>query len=78
MAVKGNLTLDSISVGYRNPYGSTGPSVVVGGNVNVKDGAIYNGPKDSSINTAYSTPLRTRFHTDGGQSSTVIADSIPR
>jgi len=51
MAVKGNLTLDSISVGYRNPYGSTGPSVVVGGNVNVKDGAIYNGPKDSSINT---------------------------
>ncbi|MEJ6006601.1 collagen-binding domain-containing protein [Paucibacter sp. AS339] len=51
MAVKGNLTIDSISVGYRNPYGSTGPSVVVGGNVNVKDGAIYNGPKDSSINT---------------------------
>jgi len=27
---------------------------------------------------AYSTPWRTRFHADGGQRSSVIADSIPR
>jgi hypothetical protein len=28
--------------------------------------------------SAYSTPWRTAFHADGGQCSTVIADSIPR
>jgi hypothetical protein len=26
---------------------------------------------------AYSTPWRTRFHADGGQCSTLMADSIP-
>ena len=28
--------------------------------------------------SAYSTRWRTRFHADGGQRSTVIADSVPR
>ena len=27
---------------------------------------------------AYSTPWRTRFHADGGQRSSVIADTVPR
>jgi antirestriction protein ArdC len=27
---------------------------------------------------AYSTPWRTRFHADGGQCSSVMADGIPR
>lgn len=31
-----------------------------------------------SVRTAYSTRSRTRFHADGGQHSTVIADTVPR
>jgi hypothetical protein len=27
---------------------------------------------------AYSTPSRTAFHRDGGQHSTVMADTVPR
>ena len=27
---------------------------------------------------AYSTPWRTRFHADGGQCSSVMADTVPR
>ena len=28
--------------------------------------------------TAYSTPWRTRFHADGGQCSSMMADTVPR
>jgi hypothetical protein len=28
--------------------------------------------------TAYSTPSRTPFHSDGGQHSAVMADTVPR
>ena len=44
MAVGGNLDTSAFSVGYRTPYGVTGPSLVVGGNVDINGGAIYTGP----------------------------------
>ncbi|GAB2839326.1 hypothetical protein GCM10027277_02840 [Pseudoduganella ginsengisoli] len=44
VAVGGNLQADAYSFGYRTPYGNTGPSVVVGGNLQLGHGAIYNGP----------------------------------
>jgi choice-of-anchor A domain-containing protein len=43
LAVGGNLTT-GFDVGYRNPYGSTAPSLVVKGNVSMSSGSIYNGP----------------------------------
>jgi choice-of-anchor A domain-containing protein len=43
LAVGGNLT-SGFDVGYRNPYGSTAPSLVVQGNVTMANGSIYNGP----------------------------------
>jgi len=48
LAVGGNLT-SGFDVGYRNPYGSTAPSLVVAGNVSMtsqwgKAGSVYNGP----------------------------------
>ncbi len=50
VAVGGNLQADGYSFGYRTPYGNTGPSVVVGGNIALGHGAIYNGPT-TSVNT---------------------------
>lgn len=44
MAVGGDLTTGSFSVGYRRAYGSSGPSLVVGGNVAINGGDIYTGP----------------------------------
>jgi choice-of-anchor A domain-containing protein len=44
LAVGGNLNTTGFSIGYRTPYGFTGPSLVVGGDVNVGHGAIYSGP----------------------------------
>lgn len=43
LAVGGNLT-HGFDVGYRNPYGATAPSLVVGGNVTWNAGTVYNGP----------------------------------
>lgn len=43
-AVGGNLETSGFSFGYRAPYGSTGPSLVVGGNVKLGTGAIYAAP----------------------------------
>lgn len=43
LAVAGNLTA-GFDVGYRNAFGSTGPSLVVGGNVKFDAGTVYNGP----------------------------------
>ena len=48
VAVGGNLS-QGFDVGYRDAYGSTGPSLVVGGNVSLTSpygayGSIYNGP----------------------------------
>lgn len=55
LAVRGNVDINSISVGYRNPSpsgasGSNAASLVVGGNVKIRDGAIYNGPTNASVN----------------------------
>jgi len=45
LAVGGNFTGNG-SIGYRAPYGSTGPSLVVGGNAHFNtNGGIFNGPK---------------------------------
>nr|WP_316640582.1 collagen-binding domain-containing protein [uncultured Roseateles sp.] len=49
LAVGGNLT-SGFDVGYRNAFGSTAPSLVVGGSVSLTGqwgnaGSIYNGPK---------------------------------
>lgn len=54
LAVGGDLT-SGFDIGYRNPYGSTAPSLVVKGNVSLTGqwgaaGSIYNGPK-SNIDT---------------------------
>jgi choice-of-anchor A domain-containing protein len=49
LAVGGNLN-SGFDVGYRNAYGSSGPSLVVKGNVNLNTGTIYNGPA-TNINT---------------------------
>ena len=56
LAVRGNVDINSISVGYRNPSprgseGSNAASLVVGGNVKIRDGAIYNGPTDPKVNS---------------------------
>ena len=37
-----------------------------------------NGQAATHANGAYSTRWRTRFHADGGQCSSVMADSVPR
>lgn len=50
VAVGGNLQADSYSFGYRTPYGSTAPSVVVGGNIQLGHGSIFNGPT-TNVNT---------------------------
>jgi choice-of-anchor A domain-containing protein len=44
LAVGGDLSTSGLSVGYRTPYGVTGPSLVVGGSVKVAGGDIFNGP----------------------------------
>jgi choice-of-anchor A domain-containing protein len=67
LAVGGNLT-SGFDIGYRNPYGSTAPSLVVKGNVSLTGqwgvaGSIYNGPK-SNIDT----------NTSIGPSSIVVAN----
>ncbi|MDM4767473.1 choice-of-anchor A family protein [Pelomonas sp. SE-A7] len=56
LAVRGNLSLNSISVGYRNPSphgasGSQDPSLVVGGNIKIGGGAIYNGPSNPAVDS---------------------------
>ncbi|NVE00341.1 choice-of-anchor A family protein [Massilia sp. BJB1822] len=49
LAVGGDVTA-SASIGYRAPYGSKGPSLVVGGNVKLGTGDIFNGPT-TNVNT---------------------------
>ena len=49
-AVGGNLETSGFSFGYRSPYGSTGPSLVVGGNVKLGTGSIFSAPK-TNVNT---------------------------
>ncbi len=41
MAVGGNLTASGLSVNYRTPAGTTGPALVVGGDVKFTSGRIY-------------------------------------
>ncbi len=52
LAVGGSLTANGLSVGYRAPAGSSGPALVVGGDVRFTNGRIYStapaGVKDSS------------------------------
>ena len=52
LAVGGSLTANGLSVGYRAPAGSSGPALVVGGDVRLTNGRIYStapgSVKDSS------------------------------
>jgi len=52
LAVGGSLTANGLSVGYRAPAGSSGPALVVGGDVRFTNGRIYStapaAVKDSS------------------------------
>ncbi|MGM9516530.1 collagen-binding domain-containing protein [Roseateles sp. DB2] len=52
LAVGGSLTANGLSVGYRAPAGSSGPALVVGGDVSFTNGRIYSAApasvKDSS------------------------------
>lgn len=50
LAVGGSLDTSGLSVGYRTPYGVTGPSLVVGGNVKLVNGDIFTGPA-TNVNT---------------------------
>lgn len=54
VAVRGTVDLPSISVGYRNPsphgpQGSLAASLLVGGDLRLGGGAIYNGPRDPAV-----------------------------
>lgn len=50
LAVGGNLTTSGFSIGYRTPYGTPGPSLVVGRDVALGDGTIY-GPAPRGVDT---------------------------
>ncbi|MFH7042895.1 collagen-binding domain-containing protein [Paucibacter sp. JuS9] len=78
LAVRGNVDINSITVGYRNPSargpdGSAAPSLVVGGNVKIRDGAIYNGPTDVGVNTNIGMgPAQAAWLSGGVQQGTGI------
>lgn len=44
LALGGNLS-NGFDIGYRNPANSLLPSLVVGGDINISHGTIYNGPQ---------------------------------
>lgn len=55
VAVRGHVDVNSISIGYRNPsaagsQGSMAASLLVGGDLRLGGGAIYNGPLDPAVN----------------------------
>ena len=65
MAIGGNL-LQGFDVGYRNAYGSTSPSLVVGGNVSLTSpygayGSIYNGPTYATNTNATIGPATAQW-----------------
>ncbi|MFC0168309.1 choice-of-anchor A family protein [Pseudoduganella danionis] len=57
LAVGGDFTASGTSIGYRAPYGSTGPSLVVGGNVSLSGGDIYAPPKSKVDTTVGYGPI---------------------
>ena len=57
LAVGGNLYTSGLSVGYRTPYGVTGPSLVVGGNVHLTSGDIFTGPATKVDTNASEGPI---------------------
>ncbi len=57
LAVGGNFSGNG-SIGYRNPYGSSAPSLVVGGNAHFNtNGGIFNGPQTSADTNATVGPI---------------------
>jgi len=57
LAVGGNFSGNG-SIGYRNPYGSSAPSLVVGGNAHFNsNGGIFNGPKTPADTNATVGPI---------------------
>ncbi|PHV05463.1 PEP-CTERM sorting domain-containing protein [Janthinobacterium sp. BJB412] len=65
LAVGGNLYTSGLSVGYRTPYGVTGPSLVVGGNAHLSSGDIFTGPA-SNVNTNASEGPITEYKKETG------------
>ncbi|WP_348697750.1 choice-of-anchor A family protein [Duganella fentianensis] len=63
LAVGGNFSASGTSIGYRAPYGSTGPSMVVAGNVNLQSGNIY-GPPLKNVDTNASIGPITEYTTN--------------
>lgn len=64
-AVGGNLDTSGFSFGYRTPYGFTGPSLVVGGDVKLGTGQIFSGP-NTNISTNDSTGPITEWEKQAG------------
>ncbi len=74
LAVGGTLATSGFSFGYRTPYGVSGPSVVVGGNVALGDGAIYTGPAtnvdtNASIGPITEYPKQLGYGVYGGRNT---------
>lgn len=57
LAVGGNFNASGTSIGYRMPYGSTAPALVVGGNVNLQGGDIYGATKSNVDTTVGYGPI---------------------
>jgi choice-of-anchor A domain-containing protein len=65
LAVGGNLYTNGLSVGYRTPYGVTGPSLVVARNVYMGSGDIFTGPA-TNVNTNASEGPITEYQKEKG------------
>jgi choice-of-anchor A domain-containing protein len=66
LAVGGDLSTSGLSVGYRTPYGVTGPSLVVGGSVKVTGGDIFNGPTTNVDTNASVGPTTAKYDKQTG------------
>jgi choice-of-anchor A domain-containing protein len=65
LAVGGDLYTNGLSVGYRTPFGVTGPSLVVGHDVSLTGGDIFTGPA-TNVNTNASEGPITEYQKEKG------------
>lgn len=69
LAAGGNVNLTGFSVGEKNAAGSTGASIVAGGNINIGTGAIDNGSKDGTavygVSNSAATASTQQWFADG-------------
>ncbi|MBY0557539.1 MAG: choice-of-anchor A family protein [Burkholderiaceae bacterium] len=57
LAVGGNVSINGTSIGYRAPYGTTGPGLVVGGDVKFTGGNLYGAPNKNVDTNASIGPI---------------------